>query len=345
LSTVYILGAGSSASFDRSYSGIRCPTAKNFFSVADTVLKSMPGNGLAGYKNIVSFLEKYFSLPISKVEKAGLDMQDVLTFLDLELEYSDSVEEMDLLTSARNEFMDLLTLIFNRVLVGPPCPYHTALASSLAEGDTIISFNYDLLMDSAMNKSPYWAPETGYGFNAATADAGIITPGLQSKTYLLKPHGSFNWMVCKNCGKVYVLSPDQSTITVQCSSFKTTEGKQTQHTMERLIIPPSIKKDVHGNILQQIWIKALEYLKIARRIVIIGYSLPATDFMVKRLLYRALSQNRYLKEFELVDRKNSRSSNPLMEKYRPILYGNNSVRVICDKKNIREYTGALNRLN
>jgi len=345
LSTVYILGAGSSASFDRSSSGIRCPSAKNFFSVAHTVLESMPGHGLDSYKNMVSFLEKYFSLPISRVEKAGLDMQDVLTFLDLELEYSDSAEEMDILTNARNEFMDLLTLVFNSILKGPPCPYHAALAASLAEGDTVISFNYDLLIDSAMNKSPHWTPETGYGYNAAATWAKRINNTPQSKTYLLKPHGSFNWVVCKNCGKVYVLSPDQCAIKIQCSSFKTPAGEQAAHQTERLIIPPSIKKDVHGNIMQQVWIKSLEALKSARRVVIIGYSLPATDFMVKRLLYRALSHNKNLREFELVDRKNSGSSNPLMEKYRPILYGNDNVRVICDKKNIKEYTRALNNLH
>lgn len=49
-------------------------------------------------------------------------MQDVLTFLDLEMEYSGSDEEIALLQRARNEFMDLLSITFGRVLDGPPCP-------------------------------------------------------------------------------------------------------------------------------------------------------------------------------------------------------------------------------
>lgn len=77
-----------------------------------------------------------------------------------------------------------------------------------------------------------------------------------------------------------------------------------------------------------------------RQSVIIGYSLPAADFLVKRLFYRSLPCNRNLRELELVDRKNDPARvNPLMEKYRPILGDNqNTVKLACDKKNIGEYT-------
>ncbi|MFZ5650503.1 MAG: hypothetical protein ACOY4I_06580 [Bacillota bacterium] len=341
MSTVYILGAGASAGSGRSFAGIDCPSAKNFFSAAGRVLKTLPGEGPESYYNLTFFLEKYFKLNFARLEKAGLDMQDVLTFLDLELEYSDSGKEVKLLQRARGEFMDLLTLVFSKVISGPPCPYHTALASSLQKGDTVISFNYDLLMDSAVERAVQdWTPRTGYGLKS-TARGG--NPHQEPPVYLLKPHGSFNWIHCKTCGRTHLLPPSQPGLAGKSSVFNRIVGEPEDHLLERFIIPPSLKKDVHGKQMQQIWLKASQALQKAKRIVVIGYSLPATDFLVKRLLYRSLSQNQRLLEFELVDRKNS-GRNPLMDKYRLILYGQGNVRLVSNKKNLREYAATLQNL-
>lgn len=343
MSTVYILGAGASAGFDRSSAGVRCPSVKNFFTVADQVLKSDSRETIDNYRNLIFFLKKYFSLSPAELENAGLDMQDVLTFLDLEMEYSDSAEEMDLLQRARNEFMDLLSVTFGKVLDGPPCPYHGALASSLAESDTVISFNYDLLMDIALYlNSPYWEPGSGYGLRAVLARLGAPPPASGSKVLLLKPHGSFNWVVCRTCGNFYVLPFTQNSATLKWASFKSFFPEPRGHYLERLLIPPTLKKDIHGKAMQQIWTSALDALKNAHRIVVIGYSLPATDFLVKRLLYRSLPYNQNLCEFELVDRNNFSPANPLLEKYHSILCrSGNSVKVICDKRNIGEYSRFL----
>ncbi|MFZ5647147.1 MAG: hypothetical protein ACOY30_05945 [Bacillota bacterium] len=342
MSTVYILGAGASAGAERTSAGIKCPSAKNFFSVAGRLLNSFSEDSFRSYPNLTFFLEQYFKLDYTQLEKAGLDMQDVLTFLDLELEYSDSQKEIDVLQRARGEFMDLLTLVFNNVISGPPCPYHTALASSLRKGDTVISFNYDLLMDSAMERNvPDWTPGTGYGLKPLTTGKNRDK---EPPVYLLKPHGSFNWINCKTCGNAYVLPTGQTQPAGQRPELNRVFGEPEDHFLERFIIPPSLKKDVHGKLMQRIWLKAGEALQKARRIVVIGYSLPATDFLVKRLLYRSLSQNRCLLEFELVDRKNSRAKNPLMEKYRRILFGPGNVRLVSNKKNIREYAAALQNI-
>lgn len=344
MSTVYILGAGASACFDRSGSGIKCPSAKNFFTVADRLLKSEPREETENYSSLVFFLKKYFNLTMDGIETAGLDMQDVLTFLDLELEYSDSRDEIEFLQLAREQFMDLLSVTFSKALAGPPCPYHGSLASYLAEGDTVISFNYDLLMDTALTIScPYWNPLTGYGFRAGTA--GQVVAGNEvsaPKVLLLKPHGSFNWVICKKCGSFFVLPPSQCGVPLKSACLNDLWSGQPRHDPERLIIPPSLKKDVHGKIMQQVWTRAHNALENAGRVVVIGYSLPAADFLVKRLLYRSLSRNRALDEFELVDRNNHRSGSPLINKYRAIIRNcGNDVKFICDKKNIREFTACL----
>lgn len=341
MSTVYILGAGASAGFEGSYSGIRCPSAKNFFTVADSILQSGHGQKYHEYGSLIWFLEKYYHLSLSGVEDAGLDMQDVLTFLDLEIEYSNCREEIEVLRRARHQFMDLLSATFSQILDGPPCLYHGTLAASLAQGDTVISFNYDLLMDTAMElKSPYWEPSSGYGLPASAGAAGgtgATCPG--SKVFLLKPHGSFNWAICKTCGNTYFLPFSQAGAPLKWSSLGNPAPEAEDHHLERLLIPPSLKKNVHGRAMRQIWLKALEALKNAERVVVIGYSLPAADFMVKRLFYQSLPFNRTLREFELVDRNTSSGSNPLMSRYTAALPGKGrQATLVCDKKNIREYS-------
>ena len=336
MSTVHILGAGASAGYDRSSTGMQCPSAKNFFTVAQGIIGSDLVNSHESFKNIVNFLEKYFNLSFSELEEAGMDMQDVLTFLDLEIDYSDSEVELDLLRRARHEFMDLLTITFNNVLQGPPCPYHAALAAGLEEGDAVISFNYDLLMDTALfHNNPHWNPATGYGFWAASREKRQVAP---SALYLLKPHGSFNWVACSTCGSIYVLPPIQSGVPANWNSLRSLVPNHWDHQLDRLIIPPSLKKDVHGRVMQQVWMKAHQALKEAGRIVIIGYSLPATDFLVKRLLYRSVSMNSKLRQLEVVDRNNSKSSSPLIKKYKQLLYNSTKqVELVYDKRNLREY--------
>ncbi|MCL5057545.1 MAG: hypothetical protein M1130_06030 [Actinobacteria bacterium] len=336
MSTVHILGAGASAGYDRSFTGMRCPSAKNFFSVAQGIIGADLVKNRESFKNIVNFLKEYFNLSFSDIEEAGLDMQDVLTFLDLEIDYSDSEVELDMLRRARHEFMNLLTITFNNVLQGPPCPYHAALAAGLGEGDAVISFNYDLLMDTALfHNNPLWNPETGYGFLAASRENRQVAP---SAVYLLKPHGSFNWISCSTCGNIYVLPPTQSGVPVNCNSLRSLVPNHSEHRLDRLIIPPSLKKDVHGRVMQQIWMKAHQALKDAGRIVIIGYSLPAADFLVKRLLYRSVSINGNLRELEVVDRNNSESSSPLIKKYKQLLYNSKKqIKLVYDKRNLSEY--------
>lgn|GEM_PF-2284381 len=348
MSTVYILGAGASAGYDRSARGLKCPSAGNFFSVAAGVLRSENGDADHHYDSLFYFLKKYYHLSPEGLEKAGLDMQDVLTFLDLELEYSDSEEEMGLLGRARRQFIDLLTATFGRVLEGPPCPYHGAVASSLRAGDTVISFNYDLIMDWAMALyCPYWEDRTGYGFQSSPGEEALGgQAGKSPRVLLLKPHGSFNWVACKTCGRLYALTLNQPGHLPSCFSPGSLLPEPPGHLLEMLIIPPSLHKNIHGRVMQQIWASAHLALEEASRVVIIGYSLPATDFLVKRLFYRALPANRNLQEVELVDRNNRPGKEtPLAKKYQSLLCGRGSrVRFIARRKNIGEYAQFLSEM-
>lgn len=353
--TVYILGAGASAGYEGSYIGERCPSTQNFFEVASRMLdidsrgETAPGFSQMTCLQLTKFLRNYYNTNMRELDKAGLNMEDVLTFLDLELEYSDSLEEIAFLSIARQEFLNLMAFTFARVLNGAPCKHHAAIAASLRPGDTVISFNYDLLMDQAMkSKCPRWSESTGYGMPATMvmgrkSRAPAAGPCTGSGILLLKLHGSFNWLTCRDCESFYLLE----NYTIENNKFMNEKcrretGEPPEHRLERLIIPPTVKKDVHGKIMQKIWREAFKALGAARKIVIIGYSLPPTDFFVKRLLYRSLAFNSVIEEIEIVDRNNGREPNHLLERFK-LMVGSREkpVRYVTRKKSIAEYARSL----
>lgn len=354
--TVYILGAGASAGYEGSFIGERCPSTKNFFSVASRVLDMENcGNKATGSfeslcPGLEKFLKDYYNTDMQGLNGIGLDMEDVLTLLDVELEYSDSVAEIALLSGARREFLNLMALTFARVLHGAPCRHHARIAAALNPGDSVISFNYDLLMDQAMKKEcNNWRESTGYGVPAIMVTGKqycepFTGPFTVSQHPLLKLHGSFNWLACRDCGNFYIL--ENSTYEINGFDYERCRQLTCEppgHQLERMIIPPTLKKDVHGKIMQQIWQKAFDALCAARRIVIIGYSLPPTDFFVKRLLYRSLAFNRNIEEIEIVDHHNGKDPNNLLERFK-LMAGNKNkqIRYVTRKKNVAEFAAGLN---
>lgn len=81
-----------------------------------------------------------------------------------------------------------------------PCIHHNRLVSSLASGDTIISFNYDLIVEASLKNLKIWNEHDGYGFVNTTSfmleeKRKYASLNRSSEIRLLKPHGSINWSV------------------------------------------------------------------------------------------------------------------------------------------------------
>lgn len=93
------------------------------------------------------------------------------------------------------------------------CIYHDQLFRKLKKGDSIISFNYDLIADASLYKNQKWSEFTGYGFisseinydyfykykylNTLYKGYNFKNNSIQNKLsdiLLLKPHGSLNWI-------------------------------------------------------------------------------------------------------------------------------------------------------
>ncbi len=68
-----------------------------------------------------------------------------------------------------------------------------------------------------------------------------------------------------------------------------------------LLVPPSWDKSEYSQIMRPVWKKAVEALKTATRICVIGYSMPETDAFFKFLLALGLAENDRLYKLIVVD--------------------------------------------
>jgi hypothetical protein len=192
--------------------------------------------------------------------------------------------------------------------------YFAALAAGLFDDpreranrkDTIITFNYDLVCDDALRRVGF-APNYHLPQQAKdTRDAGDSQPSVD----VLKLHGSTNWAFCQGCQGISVLEG------------KLTEDPQRLRNLrccekvagEFLLVPPSWDKTEYREIIKSVWSRAVEELKAATRICVIGYSMPEVDAFFRYLLTLALAKNDHLYKLIVVDR------NPTIERrYKKVL--------------------------
>ncbi len=141
-STVYVLGAGASV-----LSG--APVLKNFFC---HVLNAYRDDERV--KRISQFLESFFG---SNLEDTSCELpkyDTVLSFIDLAIQdgmaLDGNYQERELV-ELRNDMLYLLWLTLRTTTEGKVDPKHARFVRDvLKEDDSIVSLNYDLLIDSAL---------------------------------------------------------------------------------------------------------------------------------------------------------------------------------------------------
>lgn len=152
---------------------------------------------------------------------------------------------------------------------------------------TIISFNYDTLVEQALLKmgaSYTYGPSSTVGFENQYRDR---TPSRgMLEVPLLKLHGSVNWGICRNCGK---RGPGEDFINAFDRPYLPAERRSrcaicSKRFLDPGIVPPVVGKGAALRSLVGIWTKARSALARAREIIIVGYSLPTTDRQAAALL-------------------------------------------------------------
>ncbi len=179
------------------------------------------------------------------------------------------------------------------------------LRKSVSINDDVISFinlNWDLLLDNAINSKSNTLFEDK---NKTALDYCFYTDSfenepdhiphirLKAKNFknikILKPHGSFNWLVCMNCGKVFIKFNDKIALYEYIEKRKCNKCKK--ESLKAVIKTPTLLKDfdnVHLNdILHNIEIELFE----AKRVIFIGYSLPLADIELRYIFKRCINKD------------------------------------------------------
>ena len=177
--------------------------------------------------------------------------------------------------------------------------YFLFLEKVFKENASIISFNYDLIIDNLlilMGKRP------DYGFEPDDNEIRLIHPDfygrLQKSNLFLKLHGSMNWYKCSTCRKSFIKLDPADTWSTGITGDDNTGGAtcpQCNKGMDFLMIPPRIGKKPQSNeprFLKNIWDLGFAKIASAEKIIFIGYNFPPSDKNLMRYFKEALEFRR-----------------------------------------------------
>ena len=200
--------------------------------------------------------------------------------------------------------MEFLRYVKNRLNLGsknPICEKHKNLFKEIKNEESIITLNYDLVVDNVLSKlqrndsggldngqlkSGYWLIEVRTPYGGRLSSSLPIGKG----GFYIKLHGSIDWLYCPNpdCFNNkhflpnYIDSPDShNNIGDPCRICGT--------GYDIAIVPPSMKKSFEKfPKLGLLWHVAFEKLRGAETIIMIGMSLPESDYYLRWLIREAM---------------------------------------------------------
>lgn len=176
---------------------------------------------------------------------------------------------------ALEHFRETLPHLFNAAVGDAHCASHSKIAAWLDTRDSIVSFNYDCLIDRALAAfaGRKWDPAVGYGFKIKSGlepwkHHGHVRGRPPKQTIrLLKPHGSFNWR-----------RTTIGTIALRSREYEVRDPD------DLIIVPPLWQKSFDEQPYPDIWQSARTVLSSVRALFVIGYSMPETDVYTQAAL-------------------------------------------------------------
>lgn len=138
---------------------------------------------------------------------------------------------------------------------------------------SFITFNYDCLLETSLKKN--YCNDWFYPHITSCQDRG-------SRIKVLKLHGSLNWKMNGNIN--FEISTNYSEEPVMNITREENDFEQVA-----IVAPTQIKADLHKQetqdlrwveLLENTWKTALETIKDADHIIVIGYSFPPTDYHI-----------------------------------------------------------------
>ena len=154
-------------------------------------------------------------------------------------------------------------------------------AGNLRAGDTIITFNWDLTVERALEGHPDDF-NISYFYSQDRDEDRVV---------LLKPHGSIDWFLKKKLpdeAKQNVMSLDKELCVYPYFDFAENPELLEQ---EPVIVPPLSSKEFEYGFLKRTWQNVYKAVSSATSLYIIGYSFPKEDQFARLVIRRGLRNN------------------------------------------------------
>ncbi|MHA2172509.1 MAG: hypothetical protein ACXAB7_21775 [Candidatus Kariarchaeaceae archaeon] len=323
---VYILGAGSTKAFEKS-----APLAGELLRDVERLFNTERGreaqvfqvgenrtNFDTAYSYLSDFMRSY------EFNWENNDLEELLTFIDLSLMNPDinGTDQKIELHKAKRCVEILISILLEsklrRISSNLATDFASYLIRSLEHNENreiiIINLNYDLVLENTLQRKSI---RLGYGINYHEVRVDIVNavfpfPPMNSddvqfrkassgQVMVLKPHGSLNWLVCKNCNSTFIVKGRKvahlqlfSNLEAELEKGITRCYNCKNYDLEPLIITPTTAKNLDQYQIPFIWTQMEEYLTKASYIRIIGYSLPMADKEFRTMLRTALIRNKKL---------------------------------------------------
>ena len=243
---------------------------------------------------------------ILKSEERLPNLEDILSQIDYAIAQDRPISQywsIDTLRQLRRSLIYAITRVIRDRVETPSIndlseELEQRLLGSLL-GDTIISLNYDLVMDNAISGQEGF---TDYGMPVR----GIFDKQKQGHPYqrypssgetnitLYKLHGSLNWLYCPRCRQIDITQSEKGAVRY---IFERLESRLSHCPVcnvsyQPLIITPTFLKSYDNDLIRQLWNNAEAALEVANEIIFVGYSLPDADVILRSMFSRAVATNR-----------------------------------------------------
>lgn len=221
---------------------------------------------------------------LSQGKSSPLNLEILLTQLDLDLQGEGDTGKKSVLAEhvcAVKRFLRKRLDLEN--IPGPQIEKAKSLCSRLfSDRDSIITFNYDCLLEHVLWKLKFWSPNGGYGQSPNLNDLASYGSQIEKNAkgiIILKPHSSLNFEEVKTDCDAYL----QPWISDKLfPGIKATWNKEAK--TPPVVLPSFVKIFGENRTLMYIWHEAIEKIRQAKTIMVIGYSLPRADAMTRFLL-------------------------------------------------------------
>jgi len=157
------------------------------------------------------------------------------------------------------------------------------LLSLIEPHDTIITFNYDILLEQVLWQNGVWNPVDGYGIGKIHHREEIHSSLKESKVTVIKLHGSVNWSTPSwSGGEIEILTTHPLTNEPLFDALNVASKRPIPKWKyifnSHVILPTFLKTARHRWELHMIRLAA-QALSKADEIFILGYSFPEADAM------------------------------------------------------------------